>query len=194
MAIKEDNRIFVNTNVLVYAAVSQAPFHAEARQAIHARRKAGDELWISRQVLREYLATLSRPQTFSILQPSEILIEDVRRFQDCFLIAEDGPAVTSRLLELLGTLPVGGKQIHDANIVATMLAYDIPAVLTHNADDYARFAGIIAVLPLAPAYDERRRVAYRAAAGCLPRPSAPTTAPSAHSSRACWSAPGDSRS
>jgi len=150
MATKEDNRLFVDTNILVYSAVSQSPFHAEARRAIQVRQEAGIELWISRQVLREYLATLSRPQTFSISQPIEVLIEDVQKYQNCFSIAEDGPAVTKKLLELLKSLPVGGKQIHDANIVATMLAYDIRAVLTHNTDDYARFAGIITVLSLAP--------------------------------------------
>jgi predicted nucleic acid-binding protein len=150
MATKEDNRLFIDANVLVYAAVSQSPFHAEARRAIHAQQTAGAELWISRQVLREYLATLSRPQTFSLPQPSEVLAEDVRRFESSFSIAEDGPAVTSKLLELLETHLVGGKQIHDANIVATMLTYDIRAILTHNADDYARFVGLITVLPLVP--------------------------------------------
>lgn len=150
MATREDNRLFVDTNILVYAAVSQSPFHAEARRAIQAQQEAGVELWISRQVLREYLATLSRPQTFSIPQPSDVLIQDVRKLQDCFSIAEDGPAATSKLLELLQALPIGGKQIHDANIVATMLANDIRTILTHNAGDYARFAGIITVLPLVP--------------------------------------------
>lgn len=39
-------------------------------------------------------------------------------------------------------------QVHDANIVATMLAYGIPRLLTHNVDDFKRFAHLIAVLPL----------------------------------------------
>jgi predicted nucleic acid-binding protein len=150
MATKEDNRLFIDTNVLVYAAVLQSPLHNEARRAIQLRQKAGDELWISRQILREYLATLTRPQSFSIPQSSEVLIEDVRKYQNCFSIAEDGPAVTSKLLELLKSISVGGKQIHDANIVATMLAHNIRVILTHNADDYARFAGIITVLPITP--------------------------------------------
>jgi predicted nucleic acid-binding protein len=148
MATTEGNRVFVDTNVLVYAAVSQAPLHADARSAVRSQQEAGAELWISRQVLREYLATLSRPQSFSIPQPVAVLIGDVQKFQDSFLIAEDGPAVTAKLLELLEMLPVGGKQIHDANIVATMLVHDIRTILTHNANDYARFAQLIEVRPL----------------------------------------------
>ncbi|MEH2170887.1 MAG: hypothetical protein V7K41_30400 [Nostoc sp.] len=42
----------------------------------------------------------------------------------------------------------GGKQVHDANIVATMLVYGIPQLLTHNTSDFARFSGLITVLPL----------------------------------------------
>lgn len=38
--------------------------------------------------------------------------------------------------------------LHDANIVATMLAYNIPALLTNNTEDFARFAGVITFLPL----------------------------------------------
>jgi hypothetical protein len=56
---------------------------------------------------------------------------------------------TDRLLDLLQQFPTGGKQVHDANIVATMLVHNIPARLTHNTDDFARFAGVITVVPLA---------------------------------------------
>jgi predicted nucleic acid-binding protein len=148
MATMAGSRIFVDTNVLVYAAVLQSPFHTEARNAIARQQDAGTELWISRQVVREYLATLSRPQTFSIPHPADVLIADVLRFMESFSIAEDSSAVTARLLELMARIPIGGRQVHDANIVATMLSYDIGAILTHNAADYNRFAGLITVLNL----------------------------------------------
>ena len=45
-------------------------------------------------------------------------------------------------------IPSGGKQVHDANIVATMLVYGIPQLFTHNTSDFARFSGLITVLPL----------------------------------------------
>lgn len=47
--------------------------------------------------------------------------------------------VTAQLLTLLTELPGGGKQVHDANIVATMLAFDIPTLLTQNVGDFRRF-------------------------------------------------------
>jgi predicted nucleic acid-binding protein len=48
----------------------------------------------------------------------------------------------------MAEIPSGGKQVHDANIVATMLVYGIPKLLTHNTTDFARFSELITVLPL----------------------------------------------
>jgi predicted nucleic acid-binding protein len=58
--------------------------------------------------------------------------------------------VTANLLHLLTTVPVAGRQVHDANIVATMLAHGVPKLLTHNTADFARFAAVITVVPLVP--------------------------------------------
>jgi predicted nucleic acid-binding protein len=115
------------------------------RSRISPRR--GAELWISRQILREYLVTLSRPQTFSLPVPAATLIADVNRFQAQFRIAEDGPVVTANLLALLASIPVGGKQVHDANIVATMQAHGLRRLLTHNTADFTRFGALIQVEP-----------------------------------------------
>jgi predicted nucleic acid-binding protein len=43
---------------------------------------------------------------------------------------------------------IGGKQVHDANIVATMQVYGIDQLLTHNVTDFDRFTEFITVLPL----------------------------------------------
>lgn len=40
---------------------------------------------------------------------------------------------------------LGGKQVHDTNIVATMLAHDIPCLLTHNVKDFTRFEELITI-------------------------------------------------
>ncbi len=140
--------LFLDTNVLVYAASLGAPLHLRASEEVRKRYESGQELWVSRQVLREYLATLSRSQTFARPKPARELASDIRYFLKKFKIAEEGAAVTEKLLELIEVKEIGGKQIHDANIVATMLANGVPAVLTNNSDDFARFADVIQVIPL----------------------------------------------
>lgn len=140
--------IFIDTNVLVFANQRSAPRHAEALAALKGIRAAKTTLWISRQVMREYLAVLTRFQTFAAPTVHDLAIERIRRFEHLFQVAEDGPAVTTRLLELLAHTPCGGKQIHDANIVATMLVHGIGRLLTDNVADFARFGTVIEVLPL----------------------------------------------
>ena len=46
---------------------------------------------------------------------------------------------------------MGGKQVHDANIVATMLAYGERRLLTFNIRDFRRFAAHIEVVDPAAA-------------------------------------------
>ena len=58
--------------------------------------------------------------------------------------------VTKRLLSLLAAVSVGGVQVHDANIVATMHVYGIRQLLTHNVDDFTCFSAFITVEPLTP--------------------------------------------
>jgi len=143
--------IFIDTNVLVYASTVRSPFHQVARQALQQHYDAGVELWISRQILREYLATLTRSQSFTDPLSIDTLLEEIRVYQSRFQVAEDNAQVTASLLRLMQQVAVGGKQVHDANIVATMQAYGIDQLLTHNTIDFERFAGLITVLPLVQA-------------------------------------------
>lgn len=144
MATMDDNALFVDTNVLVYANIIETPFHEQALAAINAAYQANRTLWISRQVIREYLVTMTRPQAFENL-PRATVLEQIGQFTERFEVADDTPAVTERLLQLLADYKLGGKQVHDANIVATMRAYSIPALLTHNIKDFERFEDAIRI-------------------------------------------------
>ena len=66
-------------------------------------------------------------------------LDDVSRLTRSFEILEDGPLVTETLVGLCREVPVGGRQIHDANIVATMLARGEHRLLTFNVADFRRY-------------------------------------------------------
>ena len=142
--------VFIDTSVLVYSTVTSAPLHKEAFQKLDELRRAGVDLWISRQVLREYMAVLTRPQTYTMPLPAAVVAADVAHFQTAFRIAEDGSLVTTNLLSLLTTVSFGGKQVHDANIAATMLAHGLTRLLTANPGDFSRFGSHIIVISLVP--------------------------------------------
>jgi len=140
----DDSPLFIDTNILVYANIIETPFHEQALAAINTAHNAGRTIWISRQVIREYLVTLTRPQVFENL-PRATVLKQVDQFIERFQVADDTAAVSEQLVKLMSDFKIGGKQVHDANIVATMLAYDIPCLLTHNVKDFRRFGEVIKI-------------------------------------------------
>jgi predicted nucleic acid-binding protein len=87
---------------------------------------------------------MTRPQIFENLSRVTVF-EQVEYFIERFDMADDTSMVTDKLIQLLADYKIGGKQVHDANIVATMLANDIPAILTHNTKDFERFAELVTI-------------------------------------------------
>ena len=132
--------MFVDTNVLVNARFIEAPDHEAARASLERAIEKPEALRISRQILREYLAVVTRPQAWPVAISRDDALDDLNRFAAAFEVLEDGPVVTDRLIALCRQTPVGGKQIHDANIVATMLAYGERRLLTFNTADFRRYA------------------------------------------------------
>lgn len=141
--------MFFDTNIIVYSFVPSAPFHDQAKEVLANCVSNGDSISISRQVIREIIATLTRPQTYSLPLPIVDVVQAIESIQSKVDVLEDGSKVTQILLDLLQKIPCGGKQVHDANIVATMLAYGIGKLVTHNTADFSRFGHLIEIVPLA---------------------------------------------
>jgi predicted nucleic acid-binding protein len=136
---------FVDTNVLVYSTARGAPFQERARTAL-ARLVVDEQLFISRQILREYLAAMTRQQVWGKALSLTEAIADTLVFTQRFAVLENGPPVWEQLIELGSRYSFGGRQVHDANIVATMLAYGERRLLTFNGADFRRFAELIEIV------------------------------------------------
>jgi predicted nucleic acid-binding protein len=63
------------------------------------------------------------------------------------LLAADS-RVADRLLGLLADVECLGKQVHDANLVATMLVHGIGTIVTMNLADFARFERYVSLIRL----------------------------------------------
>jgi len=127
-----------------FSNLALSPFHIQAIQRLQEFADQDMEMWISRQTLREYLSGSDLTGTIPITS----LVADVEYFSSYFHVAENTALVIERLLKLMTEINIGGKQVHDANIVAIMLVYGIPRLLTHNIGDFARFSELITILPL----------------------------------------------
>ena len=143
-------RVFVDINVLVYFTFAHFAEHRGARHRLAECESLPGTLWTSRQVLREFLAIATRPGFLTPSPSLSFLGKTVRAFENQFEIAADDAEVTALLLELLENPGAQGKQVHDANVVATMRRHRISDLLTHNTTDFRRYAPWISVLPLIP--------------------------------------------
>jgi predicted nucleic acid-binding protein len=100
---------------------------------------------ISGQVCREFLVVLTRqPVEGRAFTVDEALVALETWRSGCTVLEEDD-AVLIELLALVRRHDVKGKQVHDADIVATMRANGLSRLATFNATDFTRFDDEIAV-------------------------------------------------
>ncbi|MBM4366807.1 MAG: type II toxin-antitoxin system VapC family toxin [Deltaproteobacteria bacterium] len=137
---------FVDTNVLLAATAVARAGHAAALSFLEAGF-AERSLFLSGQVLREYIAVATRPAAANGLGLCAVdAIENARQFLDRSNFLPEDEAVRDALLHLFETTPCAGKQVHDANIAATMVAHGIGVLVTLNPRDFERFASRIRIV------------------------------------------------
>jgi predicted nucleic acid-binding protein len=135
----------LDTNILLAATASARPFHVQA-MAVLDQGFADRSLVVSGQVVREYLAVATRPaENNGLGLTTAQALGNVSQFLDRAECLEEDRRVTQRFLALLVEVPSQGNQVHDAHIVATMLAHGVGHLLTLNPKDFQRFAGLIHV-------------------------------------------------
>ncbi|GAC1519227.1 MAG: type II toxin-antitoxin system VapC family toxin [Herpetosiphon sp.] len=142
------DNVFVDTNVLVYATNTSSPWYLLARERLQEAKQQADDLIISPQIIREYLSFATRSSVVSGSPSMSETFRNVHTFRTHFRVVQNTTLVLDHLIALLRVIPCAGKQVHDANIVATMLAYNVSHLLTHNVRDFGRFAQHITIMPL----------------------------------------------
>lgn len=149
MVTMDDNRCMIDTNVLIYITVNPNPWYNAARQWLDRMFREGFELCISTQIAREYLVVLTRGDVFEQRFTSEEASHQLDAILSVFALLYESERSVSSLTDLLRRYQIRGKSIHDANIVATMLAHGVKCLATYNSVDFRRFKEI--TLELAPA-------------------------------------------
>jgi predicted nucleic acid-binding protein len=150
MSPNADSAIFIDSNILIYSGFSSASLPAETRRRLQELESSGAALWISRQVLREFLAVATRPDMVTPPPTSATLSDLIGQFENVFRVADEDAPVTTLLIGLVESLKIQGKQIHDANTVATMKRHQIQRLFTHNVADFARYSQDVELVALIP--------------------------------------------
>jgi predicted nucleic acid-binding protein len=142
-------RAMLDTNVFLSATDESRAEHRQALLVFNDLAGRGTTLYASGQVMREYLSVATRPTGSNGLGLKQAdALANARAFRTRTTLLTEDTRVADRLLDLLDEIACGGKQVHDANIVATMLVHGIDRLITINVADFTRFEDRITVLPL----------------------------------------------
>ena len=145
MAMMAAKRIFLDTNVLVYRSLSWSPFQSSAENAIQKFVNLGFELYISRQILKEYAAVVTNSTKTNGTITRDEALQAMCDLTNLCSVLEESSGVTDQWLLILKTHSISGRHVFDANLVALMLEYDVRHILTHNISDFKRYEPDITV-------------------------------------------------
>ena len=143
------DRAFLDTDVLLAATDEAREDHERALAALDVWPASGLVLYTSGQVLREYLVVATRPVERNGLGMAQAdAVANARALRERLTLLEEGTKVSDRLLHLLEQVECAGEQVHDANIIATVLVHGVDTVVTSNIGDFARFSALVRVVDL----------------------------------------------
>jgi predicted nucleic acid-binding protein len=138
----------VDTNILLRSAQPSHPMNADATRAVGQLLTRGEILSIIPQNIIEYWAVATRPVESNGLGMSvDETAAEVAVLQSIFQILPDNAEIFAEWKRLVSTHEVKGKEVHDARIVAAMLAHRVTHLLTFNTADFKRYTEITAINP-----------------------------------------------
>jgi len=143
------DRVMLDTNVLLAATDEGRAEHRDALTILNEWAASGTTLCASGQILREYLAVATRPADKNGLGLKPVdAVSNVRAIRERTAFLAEDARVVDRLQGLLADVDYGGKQVHDANVIATMLVHGVGTVVTMNVHDFAPFEQYVALVRL----------------------------------------------
>ena len=137
-----------DTNLLLRLADTAAPQHPVATAALARVVGTGDEVYLTPQNLIEFWAVATRPRDANGFGWSrERTVQEVEALQARFSLLPESPEIFTRWLALVKQLPIHGKRVHDARLVAVLQANRIGHLITFNGSDFNAFQTLSLVDP-----------------------------------------------
>lgn len=138
----------IDTNILSRLAEPGHAMHQPAFDAVTRLVSEGHRLHIVPQNLYEFWVVCTRPTAVNGLgRTAAEAAADLADLKALFLWFDDTPAIYGVWERLVTSVPVVGKNGHDARLVAAMMVHGLTHLLTFNARDFRQYPGITAVTP-----------------------------------------------
>jgi len=135
--------IALDTNILVYARRTEAPYHEPALELLNELAQ-GDAPWaLPWPCVYEFLRIVTHPRVFDPPTDIDAALEDLASLLESpslFLLGQ-GPAHREHLRRSVTAGRTAGNLVHDAHIAALCLEHGVRELLTADRD-MARFTGL----------------------------------------------------
>lgn len=137
-----------DTNLLLRLADPASPQHPIAANALAQLFRDGHEVSLTPQNLIEFWAVATRPvEANGFGWTSERTAKEVADLQERFPLLPDSADVFMRWLDLVKQLPIHGKRVHDARLVAVLQSHAVDCLITFNTSDFSVFRSLSLVDP-----------------------------------------------
>lgn len=138
----------VDTNILLRLAKRDEPAYSLARGAAEALRAAGETLCYVPQNLVEFWNVSTRPAGNNGFGLTTMETDqNARAIETAFTLLVDNERVHGEWRRLVVKHSVRGVRVHDARLVAAMVAHGVTHILTFNEEDFIRYDNITVVHP-----------------------------------------------
>lgn len=144
-------KVFVDTNILIYATLSKDSRHEKAKEALAWRKRRDLDFYISVQNLAEMYPNLTGPKNQPPDDPAlaRKKIQSIQRLQDLTILSVT-LETTELALELCERRGLRRQHYFDMQLVASMLLEGIPTILTENETDFQGIESVQSLNPLGP--------------------------------------------
>jgi predicted nucleic acid-binding protein len=138
----------VDTNILLRIGNRTDPFYLMASRAVDEMKVSGVSLIYTHQNIAELWNVMTRPVNRNGLGLSISEAEaEVTEIEAGMTLLAENEAAYRHWRTLLLKYSIRGVQVHDARLVASMLAHRVTHLLTFNTADFRRFSEIYAFHP-----------------------------------------------
>ena len=142
------NSILIDTNVLIRGMSATMAQHHEAKTAIDHLQSRGWETAIVPQVLYEFWSVATRPVEANGLGfDQKQAWTDLQWLRTHHIFYAENATLYPLWETLIHSIPVSGKNAHDARLVAAMQLHHIEHILTFNVQDFRRYSNIAVLNP-----------------------------------------------
>jgi predicted nucleic acid-binding protein len=137
-----------DTNILTRLAEPGHAMHQAAFDAVKRLTQQGHRLHIVPQNLYEFWVVSTRPLSVNGLGKSAAeATAELASIKSLFLLVDETPALFAAWEQLVTSIPIIGKNAHDARLAAAMTVHGLSRLLTFNANDFKSYPGLIALTP-----------------------------------------------